>query len=74
MRAGSVTPGVIVDVKKIAEMMTIDESAGGFRIGAAVSGAVVGEHPRLRKVWPGVVEANWPDPLGVRTPGVVGGE
>jgi hypothetical protein len=23
---------------------------------------------------PGVVEANWPDPLGVRTPGAVGGE
>ena len=39
MRAGSVKPGVIVDIKKIAEMTAIDETAdGGFRIGAAVPG------------------------------------
>lgn len=57
MKAGVVSPGVIVDVKKIAEMMTIDEKAGSFRIGAAVSGAVIGEHAKLKKAWPGVVEA-----------------
>jgi carbon-monoxide dehydrogenase medium subunit len=57
LRAGVVSPGVIVDVKKIAEMMTIDEKDGGFRIGAAVSGAVIGEHAALKKAWPGVVEA-----------------
>src|SRR5689334_19526864 len=57
MRAGMVRPGAIVDVKKIAEMTRIDEIAGGFRIGAAVSGAVIGEHPALAKAWPGVVEA-----------------
>src|ERR1700732_429511 len=58
MRAGSVKPGVIVDIKKIAEMTTIEETAdGGFRIGAAVSGLVLGEHPRFGKVGPGVLEA-----------------
>lgn len=58
MRAGTVSPGVIVDVKKIAEMTTIEETAdGGFRIGAAVSGVEIGDHPRLGQVWPGVVEA-----------------
>jgi carbon-monoxide dehydrogenase medium subunit len=58
MRAGTVRPGLIVDIKKIAEMTSIEETAdGGFRIGAAVSGAVLGEHPRLAKAWPGVVEA-----------------
>ena len=58
MRAGTVSPGVIVDIKKIAEMTSIEETAGGgFRIGAAVSGAVLREHPKLSKVWPGVVEA-----------------
>ncbi|MEI6201520.1 MAG: xanthine dehydrogenase family protein subunit M [Enhydrobacter sp.] len=58
MRAGTVRPGIIVDIKKIAEMTTIQETAGGgFRIGAAVSGAVLREHPKLSKFWPGVVEA-----------------
>jgi carbon-monoxide dehydrogenase medium subunit len=58
MRSGAQNPGTIVDVKKIGEMTRIEELPdGGFRIGAAVSAAVTGEHPRLRRVWPGVVEA-----------------
>ncbi|TAJ39820.1 MAG: xanthine dehydrogenase family protein subunit M [Reyranella sp.] len=58
MRAGILNPGVIVDIKKIPEMTAIEETKdGGFRIGAAVSGAVLREHPKLKKVWPGVVEA-----------------
>jgi len=36
MRSGAVRPGLIVDIKKIAEMTTIEETAeGGFRVGAA---------------------------------------
>jgi len=58
MRSGAVKPGVIVDIKKIGEMTAIEETAdGGFRIGAAVPGAVLSEHPRFGKVWPGVLEA-----------------
>jgi len=58
MRSGVVKPGLIVDIKKIAEMTAIEETAdGGFRIGAAVSGAALAEHPRFGKVWPGVLEA-----------------
>ena len=58
MRAGILNPGVIVDIKKIPEMTAIEETEdGGFRIGAAVSGAALREHPKLKKVWPGVVEA-----------------
>ena len=58
MRSGLVRPGLIVDIKKIAEMTSIDETGdGGFRIGAAVSGAALSEHPRFGKVWPGVLEA-----------------
>jgi carbon-monoxide dehydrogenase medium subunit len=58
MRSGAVRPGLIVDIKKIPEMTTIEETAGGgFRIGAAVSGAVLAEHPRFGGVWPGVLEA-----------------
>jgi carbon-monoxide dehydrogenase medium subunit len=55
MRSGLVRPGLIVDIKKIDEMMNIEETPnGGFRIGAAVSGAELSEHPKFRKAWPGL--------------------
>src|SRR6202051_4208480 len=58
MRSGAVKPGLIVDIKKIAEMTAIEEAAdGSFRVGAAVPGAVLAEHPRFGQVWPGVLEA-----------------
>ena len=58
MRSGAVRPDLIIDIKKIAEMTSIEETAdGGFRIGAAVPGAVLAEHARFGKVWPGVLEA-----------------
>lgn len=58
MRAGVVQPGVIVDIKSIAETTAIEEAGDGrFHIGAAVSGALLAEHPRFGKVWPGVLEA-----------------
>ncbi|MBX3499388.1 MAG: xanthine dehydrogenase family protein subunit M [Alphaproteobacteria bacterium] len=58
MRSGMQKPGVIVDIKKIDEMMDIKDLGGGsFRIGAAVSGAILGEHKALKAAWPGVVEA-----------------
>jgi carbon-monoxide dehydrogenase medium subunit len=58
MRSGALKPGVIVDIKKITEMTAIEPTAdGGFRIGAAVPGAVLAEHPSFGKVWPGLLEA-----------------
>jgi carbon-monoxide dehydrogenase medium subunit len=57
MKSGLRAPGVIVDVKKIPEMTTIVEKKGSFTIGAATSAAVIGEHKKLKKAWPGVVEA-----------------
>src|SRR5579859_2891155 len=58
MRSGLVRPGLIVDIKKIDEMNNIEETAdGGFRVGAAVSGMALAEHPRFGKAWPGVLEA-----------------
>src|ERR1700709_1351428 len=58
MRSGAVKPGLIVDIKKITEMTSIEATAdGGFRVGAAVSGMALLEHPRFGKVWPGVLEA-----------------
>ncbi len=57
MRADVVEPELIVDIKKIPETRTITEENGGWRIGAAVTGAELKEHPRLKQAWPGVVEA-----------------
>jgi carbon-monoxide dehydrogenase medium subunit len=57
MRAGRVEPGLLVDVKHIAEMRVIKVDAKGFHIGAAVTGAEMGEHEALQRAWPGVVEA-----------------
>jgi len=57
MKSGAREPGTIVDVKKIPEMVAITEKNGAFTIGAATPAAVLGEHKKLKKMWPGVVEA-----------------
>lgn len=57
LRAGMVEPDLVVDIKRIAGMDAIAEENGGFRIGAAVSGAQLGEHAGVKAAWPGVVEA-----------------
>jgi aerobic carbon-monoxide dehydrogenase medium subunit len=57
MRADVVDPALIVDIKRISETRKVTEEKGGWRIGAAVTGAELKEHPRLKQVWPGVVEA-----------------
>ncbi len=57
MRTDLVDPELIVDIKKIPETRAVTEERGGWRIGAAVTGAELKEHARLKQVWPGVVEA-----------------
>lgn len=57
MRTDVIDPVLLVDIKGIAEMRQVKEEAGGYRIGAAVTGAELKEHAKLKSVWPGVVEA-----------------
>ncbi len=57
LRSGATEPDLVVDVKRIAELCAISEEDGGFRIGAAVSAAELGEHAGVKAAWPGVVEA-----------------
>ena len=57
MKNGQIEPDLVVDIKHIAAMQSINKSATGFRIGAAVSAAEMGENASLKKAWPGVVEA-----------------
>ena len=57
LRAGMVAPELVVDIKRIAETREIREADGMLVIGAAVSGAELGEHAVAKGLWPGVVEA-----------------
>ena len=57
LRSGLIEPELVVDVKRIPEVHEITAENGGWRIGAAVSGAELGEHPDVKSMWPGVVEA-----------------
>lgn len=57
MKGGFIEPDLIVDIKRIGAMQEIKKTASGFRIGAAVPCAAMGESEALKKAWPGVVEA-----------------
>ena len=57
LKTDMIDPGLVVDLKRIAEMRKITKAADGFTIGAAVSGAELKEHAELKKHWPGLVEA-----------------
>jgi carbon-monoxide dehydrogenase medium subunit len=57
MKGGFVEPDLIIDIKTIKGLKEISKTTTGFRIGAAVPCAVMGETAALKKEWPGVVEA-----------------
>ncbi|MCL4767075.1 MAG: xanthine dehydrogenase family protein subunit M [Hyphomicrobiaceae bacterium] len=57
LKTDVVEPQLLVDVKRIGELREVRREAGGYRIGAAVTGAELKEHPELKSVWPGVIEA-----------------
>jgi len=57
MKSGIDEPDLVVDIKRIDGMNAITAEGGGWRVGAAVSGAELGEHDGVKAAWPGVVEA-----------------
>lgn len=57
MRSDIISPDLLVDIKNISEVRKVSEEGGGFRVGAAVTGAELKEHPKLPKVWPGLIES-----------------
>src|SRR5262249_54597615 len=57
LRADILDPELIVDIKKIAETRSITQEKGGWRVGAAATGAELREHESLKRAWPGVIEA-----------------
>ena len=58
LRSGMVEPDLIVDIKRIPGVTEIAAENGGWRIGAAVSGAELNEHAGVIADWPGVAEAH----------------
>ena len=57
LRAGSIAPRLVVDLKNVPGLRGIEHGAGGWRIGAATTCAEIGEHAALCEAWPGVTEA-----------------
>ena len=56
LRSGRTRPDVIVDTKRIPEMIGIREEAGRFVIGASTPGTMIFENEALTHAWPGIVE------------------
>jgi carbon-monoxide dehydrogenase medium subunit len=56
LKAEMVEPDLMVDLKHLPGMRDITAEDGGFRVGAAVSGAEMGEHDAVKAMWPGVIE------------------
>jgi len=56
MRSGRVRPEVIIDLKRIPELIGIREESGRFVVGAATPGTMVYENESLTRAWPGIVE------------------
>lgn len=57
MHSDMADPDTVLDIKRIDSLRTISQEDGGWRIGAAVSAAEMGENAELVADWPGVVEA-----------------
>ena len=57
LRTDMVQPDLIVDLKRIPALMSMEANGEDIRVGAAVSGAVLGKSAAVKAAWPGVVEA-----------------
>jgi carbon-monoxide dehydrogenase medium subunit len=57
MKLGQRSPQLVIDLKRIPELMEISLDTGGLRLGASVPGAVVTAHPRISQLFPGFAEA-----------------
>jgi CO/xanthine dehydrogenase FAD-binding subunit len=57
MESEMIEPTLLIDIKKISETRSVTFEKDHVRIGAAVTGAELGENDKLVAMWPGVVEA-----------------
>ena len=57
MRSGAVTPGLVIDVKKIPEFNSLSRSTDGLTIGAAVSCRALCEDPFVASNYPALIDS-----------------
>lgn len=57
MKAGTIEPDLVVDIKRVKGMNEIKKGVGGFSIGAAVPCVAILENAAFVKAWPGVADA-----------------
>jgi len=74
MRSGRLTPRLIVDVKGIEEMVSINQKVDGWHVGASVACMDLSRHQAFAAIFPGVVDgANWIGSIQVRSRATMGG-
>ena len=56
LRSGRLRPDLIVDTKRIPELIGIREESGRFVIGASTPGVMLYENEALTRACPGIVE------------------
>ncbi len=56
-RIGLKRPSAFIDLKRIPELVGIIVDQRGMRLGAATMAAAICEHPEVKRLWPGLVEA-----------------
>jgi carbon-monoxide dehydrogenase medium subunit len=56
-RVGRNQPSAFIDLKRIPALVALTVDQRGARLGAATPAAVIGEHPEMQRLWPGLVEA-----------------
>ncbi len=56
-RMGLKRPSAFIDLKRIPELVGITVDPRGMRLGAATMAAAICEHPDVKRLWPGLVEA-----------------
>ena len=57
MKLGLRDPALVVDIKRIPELMAVTLDDRGLRLGAAVPGALVTGNPEIARLFPGFTEA-----------------
>jgi CO/xanthine dehydrogenase FAD-binding subunit len=56
LRSGRTRPELIVDTKRIPELIGIREESDRFVVGASTPGVMIFENEALTRAWPGIVE------------------